>query len=345
MKRHTLSNYLNSLVETKVVGGMVLAIVTKESRELFFVGNSDENNKVSTDSIYDLASVSKVVGTLSGILKLIEEERISLDTKVKAVLPRYNYDSTIKDLLTHQSGLPADDKAYRNTNNRDEFIDFLYDVKLEYQPNSKVIYSDFGFNLLGLIIEHFKGDINDYLQEILFGPLLMHNTTYKPKTLKQDLIVPTEMHPERGLIKGEVMDGKAYKLNGLSGNAGMFSNINDLANYIMMLLNAGKLFDKQIFQASTIKQLTKSFTKGLDINRTLGYGLKDASFAQGSLSSEQIIYHTGFSGPMILVDFEHEFGIIHLTNRTYPSRSNQKILSERNTLIDNVYKYVLASKD
>ncbi|HZJ86285.1 MAG TPA: serine hydrolase, partial [Erysipelotrichaceae bacterium] len=82
MDRHTLYNYLNKLVDNNVVGGMTLAVITKESRELFFVGKSDEENYVSVDSIYDLASVSKVIGTLSGILKLIEEGLITLDTKV-----------------------------------------------------------------------------------------------------------------------------------------------------------------------------------------------------------------------------------------------------------------------
>lgn len=341
MDRHTLYNYLNKLVDNNVVGGMTLAVITKESRELFFVGKSDEENYVSVDSIYDLASVSKVIGTLSGILKLIEEGLITLDTKVSDILLDYKHDSTMLDLLIHSSGLPADDKDYRNTKTRDEFKNFVYNLELEYLPNTKVVYSDFGFNLLGFIIEHFKGDIDDYLNEVLFLPLKMYNTTYKPQNLNQDLIVPTENHITRGLIKGEVMDGKAFVLDGLSGNAGLFSNINDLANYAQMILNRGKLFNKEIFKQSTIDLLLNNYTKNLDINRTIGYALNDDFFAQGKLSSDQIIYHTGFSGPMILIDFKHDFSIIHLTNRTYPNRDNTKILDERNTLIDNIYTYLL----
>ncbi len=344
MNNSDLYNYLNSLCEDKIVNGSVLAIVTKWSRELFFVGNADENTKVSIDNIYDLASVSKVIGTTSGIIKLIEEGLISLDTKVSDILNRYKYDSTILDLLTHQSGLPADDKNYKKSSNRDEYIDFVYNVKLEYTPNTKVVYSDFGFNLLGFIIEELKGDIEEYLSEVLFKPLKMHNSTYKPNKLNQDLIVATEKNEERGLIKGVVMDGKAYLLDGLSGNAGLFSNVNDLSNYVMMILNDGYMFDNQVFKEETINLLKTSYTEGLDINRTIGFGKKDKSFAQGTLSGDNIIYHTGFSGPMVLVDFENEIGIIHLTNRTYPKRDNIKILTERNTLIDNVYKYLKLDK-
>ncbi len=340
MNQSTLYKYMTQVIEDDIVIGMVSAIVTKESRELFFVGESEENVKATTDTIYDLASVSKVVGTTSAILKLLEEGLISLDTKVKDVLPKYKYDSTILDLLTHQSGLPADDKAYRDTVDRETFIEFLYQIELTYEPNSMVEYSDFGFNLLGLIIEHFKGDINDYLQKILFKPLMMHSTTYLPQTLDQDLIAPTEIHPDRGLIKGEVMDGKAHKLKGLSGNAGLFSNINDLSNFVQMLLNGGTYLGHEILKKETVDLLKNNYTEGLNIRRTLGYGLRDDFFAQGSLSSDQIIYHTGFSGPMILIDFKKEVAIINLVNRTYPSRSNQNILTERNTLIDNIYKYL-----
>lgn len=340
MNRNDLYNYMQDLVDNDVVIGMVSSIITKESRELFFVGESQENHSTSIETIYDLASVSKVVGTTSAILKLLEEGHFQLDTKVKKILSDYKHESTIMDLLTHQSGLPADDKDYRNATSRDEYIAFLYNLELVYPRNSQVLYSDFGFNLLGLIIEHYKGSIEDYLSDFLFKPLRMLSTTYVPSKLNQELIAPSEMHASRGLIKGQVMDGKAYLLDGLSGNAGLFSNINDLSNFALMLLNNGSLFNHRIFKEETVELLKSSFTNGLNIQRTLGYGLKDPAFSQGSLTSDQIIYHTGFSGPMLLIDFKKELAIINLCNRTYPSRDNVKILKERNVLIDNIIKYI-----
>ena len=327
-------DFINQLIDDKAVIGMVCSIITKESRELFFVGESEENKAATLNTIYDLASVSKVVGTLSAILKLIEEGYFTLDTKVKDILVDYKYDSTVLDLLLHQSGLPADDKDYRNSS---DYRKFVYDLELTYEPRSKVEYSDFGYNLLGFIIEHYKGNINDYLSEILFKPLEMLNTTYLPNTLNQDLIAPSEIHATRGKILGEVMDGKAHMLNGLSGNAGLFSNINDLSNYLLMLLNNGSLFNQEIFKSETINLLKKSFTKSLNIDRTLGYIISDERF---DFDSERLIYHTGFSGPMILVDFKHEFAVAILCNRTYPDRSNTKIIEERFKLVNLIYDYL-----
>ena len=104
-----------------------------------------------------------------------------------------------------------------------------------------------------------------------------------------------------------------------------------------MLLNNGSLFNQEIFKSETINLLKKSFTKSLNIDRTLGYIISDERF---DFDSEKLIYHTGFSGPMILVDFKHEFAVAILCNRTYPSRDNVKILKERNVLIDNIIKYI-----
>lgn len=327
-------DFMNQLIDDKAVIGMVCSIITKESRELFFVGESEEDRAATINTIYDLASVSKVVGTLSGILKLLEDGYFTLDTKVKDILIDYKYDSTILDLLLHQSGLPADDKTYRDS---EDYRAFVFNLELTYEPRSKVEYSDFGYNLLGFIIEHYKGDINNYLNEILFSPLEMLSTSYLPKTLNQDLIAPSEMHITRGKIKGEVMDGKAFMLNGLSGNAGLFSNINDLSNYLLMLLNNGVLFNKQIFKEETINLLKESLTSSLNIDRTLGYIISDKRF---NFDSDQLIYHTGFSGPMILVDFKHEFAVAILCNRAYPDSSNTKIIEERFKLVNKVYEYL-----
>lgn len=335
-----LYTYLESIINDNILPGIVISIVRKNSREIFFTGKIDKENAVSAETIYDLASVTKVVGTTTAILRLIEDGYFNLNTKIKDLLPRYKHNSTVEDFLTHQSGLPADDKEYRNCKNKEEFIDFIYKLDLVYIPNEKVVYSDFGFNLLGLIIEKFKGNIDEYLQNTVFKPLQMVSTSYYPKSLNQELIAPTELHPDRGLIKAEVMDGKAFLLAGLSGNAGMFSNVNDLSNFTSMILNNGEFLSQKILNPETVILLKKSYTDNLDVNRTLGWAKKDDSFSQGSLSGNNIIYHTGFSGPMMLIDFDNEIGIVCLTNRTFPSRNEKRIIEERNTLIDNIYKYL-----
>lgn len=316
--------------EGKLPGG-TFGVVTLDSEEYDYYGYMQivpEKRNNNIDTLYDMASCTKVVATTTMILKMIEDGIIGLEDNVKKHLHEFPYDSiTIKHLLTHTSGLPGDDKRYKQCNGKEELVRFMYTLPLHNTPGKVVEYSDFGYITLGLIIEKYKGNLEDYANELIFKPLGMNNTMYNPylKGRKDDCAC-AELTDERGLIQGVVHDGKAYCLNGLSGNAGLFSCVKDLGKFVKMILNDGN----PILKKQTIDLLKKNYTDGLNLSRTLGWIYSDKTTSCGDQISDCCLYHTGFSGTSIYIDFVNKLGIILLINRVHPTRSDsESILNAR----------------
>ena len=314
--------------ENKIPGGS-FAYITLDKQEYGSYGYAQiypykkENN---IDTLYDMASCSKVISTTTMILKLLEDGIINLEDKVNIHLKDFNYNNvTIKHLLTHTSGMPNDDKRYKECKNKDELVNFIYSLKLNNKPGTFVEYSDINFILLGLIIEKYKGSLEDYANELIFKPLGMDNTMYNPitKNRKNDCAC-TEITKTRGIIQGEVHDGKAYILNGISGNAGLFSNIKDIGKFVLMMLNDGK----PILKKETIDLLKQCYTKELNLTRTLGWMFADKSASCGDKISKISLYHTGFSGTSIYIDYVNKIGIVLLTNSIHPTRANIETIIE-----------------
>lgn len=316
-----ITEYLNKIVLEKRIPGISVALIDDKAT-FFNAGYTDYQNiiKVTENTLYDLASLTKVVSTTTLILKLIEDNYFELDTKVKDIIPGFKYDNvSILNLLTHTSGLPADDKNYKNCNSKEQMWSFTLQEELIFEPSSKVEYSDFNYIILGKIIEKYKNSIEEYANEIIFKPLGMNDTIYNPilKNRKQDC-APTEVTIERGIIQGEVHDGKAFKLNGLSGNAGLFSCSKDLSKFVRMMLdNNGSILKKE-----TINKLKQSYTNSLNLSRTIGWFYNDPSTPVYGISSSNALWHTGFAGGSILIDFDNNKGVVILTNRVHPSRNN-----------------------
>ncbi len=293
--------------------------------------------------IFDLASLSKVTTTLMLILKLIENQELCLNTKVKDVLKDFPYtDMTIKHLLIHTSGYPADDKAYKLCKNKKEMYEFIKKLDLLQPLDTKVIYSCFNYLLLGFIIEELKGSMADYASKVLYKPLQMVDTGYQPiaKGLR-DRCVATELTDQRGLIKGEVHDGKAYIVGEVAGNAGVFSTMEDLSHLAMMLLNDGQYQKQQYYQKDTISLLKQSYTDNLNERRSLGWFFADPYCQFTSKTTNDCLYHTGFTGTSMYVDFDRNCAIIILTNRVHPTRENSNILKIR----QEIHSQILNSLD
>ena len=319
----------------KIPGG-TFGIVSPDSEEYGYYGYSQlvpEMKLNNIDTLYDLASCTKVVATTTMILKLLEDNIIALDDNVQKHLSDFPYNNiTIKHLLTHTSGLPADDKRYKLCKSKEEFVKFMYSLSLNNEPGKTVEYSDFGFITLGLIIEKYKGNIETYANELIFKPLGMDSTMYNPclKGRTQDCAC-TEVTESRGVIQGQVHDGKAYILNGLSGNAGLFSCVKDLGKFVKMMLNDGY----PILKKETIDLLKKAYTNNLNEPRTLGWMFADKTSSCGDKVSDISLYHTGFSGTSIYIDYVKSLGIILLTNRVHPSRDNLETITNIRKQIHN----------
>lgn len=308
---------LRKAIFQKATPGISYAIVGKDEEESHYLGflNYDKKEIVQPNLLYDLASLTKVVGVTTRILQLLDQGKVNLEDKISLYLADLSYPGIkVKNLLLHNSGLPADLNNIYSYKNEHDVLTAIKNVSLEYPTGTKMVYSDLNFILLGLIIEIIdQMPLDLSLTKYVFRPLGMKSTGFNPqRPLKR--FVPTEFNKERGLIRGQVHDETAYQLGGVSGNAGLFSSLEDLEKFCKMYLNKGfEIYNKrQIIPANQIENLFKYNFCG----RTLGW----ARWAE----NKKFIWHTGFTGTSIGLDLERKRAFICLTNRVCPTRRNQK---------------------
>ncbi len=342
-KLDSVENYMQKVVEKQVVSGLSVGVINKGKMELLFAGKTcfDENGMpVNENTLFDIASLTKVVSTTTLILQLIEMGHFSLKTPLCELLPDFKFpDVNIQQILTHSSGIVHDDKTYRKLHTKEELRTLIMGENLEYKPGTKVVYSDLAFILMGFLVEKYLGDLDKVATQSIFEPLQMTHTCYCPleEGYEKDQIMATEMQSEtRGLIQGEVHDGKAHLLQGKSGNAGIFSTAEDLLKFATMLMEP----TSDVLSCSTKKLLHKSYTKNLGINRTLGWLKNDETCSFGDYASTDCLFHTGFTGTSIYVDFEREVAIVLLTNAVHPKRENPYISRIRHVMHNLILKEI-----
>ncbi len=335
--------YIQKCVEENKIPGASFAYVTKDGFITDYVGYKQvQPNKIPLEegTIYDMASCTKVVCTTTLILKLMEEGYFNLKTKVNTILPDFPFEEiTVEHLLTHTSGMIPDDKNYRKCTSKEEMYAFVRSLPLVYKTGTDLQYSDFGYIALGEIIEQCKGDLEGYAKEVLFTPLGMKHTMFNAKEKGYlDQCVSEEIQDDRGgVIVGEAHDGKAFRMGGVSGNAGLFSTVEDISKFVQMLLNDGA----NVLSPATIKLLQTYRTEGMNTRRTLGWIADDPSASDGDYYSKTCLYHTGFTGTSVYVDFERQCGIVLLINAVHPKRGNpytQEIRNNFHNIVLSEYK-------
>ncbi|HJP83204.1 MAG TPA: serine hydrolase domain-containing protein [Fimbriimonadaceae bacterium] len=324
-----------------------------------------ESKSTELDTVWDLASVSKVVGTTSGAMILYDEGKLDFDRPVAEIIPEFGQNGksaiTLRNLLLHNSGLIAF-RAYQKTcTTPEEVIAAIYAEKLINPIGAKMVYSDLGMITFGKLIETVSGrSFTAFLNERVFQPLKMSDTLYTPVTQIRRRCAPTEgiedwranLRKQRGLdtpevrelekqpdgsswITGEVHDPNAMVLAGVAGHAGLFSTVDDLCRFMAMMLNKGN----GLFRPSTIELFTRrqndssSRALGWDTNRN-----HDAS--AGDLFSEASFGHTGYTGTCVWGDFENETFAVLLTNRVNPTSDNTKIVRWRAKFHDAAFRAI-----
>ena len=287
---------------------------------------SDVSGAVDPDrTIYDVASLSKVIGTTTAVMVLYDEKKIDLDAPVFRYLPAFSGglkdEVTVRELLTHRSGLPAGRDLWRRARSPQEARDMVLDTPLEYRPNSAYIYSDLGADILGMIVEEISGQRLDiFLSNRVFGPLGMHDTFYRPADSLRYRIAPTELTPPRGYpLRGEVHDENAYALGGIAGHAGLFSTAADLSIFAQMMLNGGTYDGVQVISDSTVSLFTRR-TAG---HRALGWDTADGDYGSGKYLTERAYGHTGYTGTSIWIDPDREMFVVLLTNRVHAAKAQR----------------------
>ena len=286
---------------------------------------------VPTDrTLWDLASLTKVVGMTSAMMQLVEQGKVDLDAPVQRYLPEWqgpNKDKvTVRDLITHRSGLPAFKTFYKLNLSPDSTLRLFFNTPLDTLPGVRMVYSDIGAILLGKIVERVSGETLDkYLPEHVFRPLGMLDTQYRPDSSLLSRIAPTERDPWRGrLVHGEVHDENAYALGGVSGHAGLFSTAHDLSRLAQAYLNGGAFDGARFAKASTIRQFT-TVEDSTFSSRALGWDTPSERSSAGHFIKRPAFGHTGFTGTSFWVAPQHDLYVILLTNRVNPTRERNGI--------------------
>jgi len=338
-------NGLNELIQEAIDDGAMpganYCLVSDYGVEFNSLGKKalvPEVEENDIDTLYDMASCSKVISTTTCIFKLLEQGKLRLYDSVKTYVPRFRYPNiTIWDLMTHSSGLPADVIRSNRIKSREEALDKIFDSVLTYEKNTKIVYSDIGFILLGLVIESVsKMKLEEYAEKYVFGPLEMTSTGYNPSDIKR--CAPTEIRKDEvydGVLRGKVHDEKGYILGGVAGHAGLFSTVKDLSHFIQMILNGGVYNGKRILSQASIDLMFTPQVRmingvSLDYNqRGLGWIVKGDFCSAGDLASPETIYQTGYTGTNIFIDRINRVGFTMLTNRVHPTRENVKVIPFR----------------
>jgi CubicO group peptidase (beta-lactamase class C family) len=297
--------------------------------------------KLDCHLVYDVASLTKVIVTTTLVMKLVEDKRLNLDSKVSTILRDFKHkEITIEDLLIHASGLPADIVNAKQLKSEKEVFEYIYKLDLSYPTGSQIVYSDIGFILLGKVIETLDQKSLDHIaQKEIFEPLQMLNSTFYPR---KNITAPTELRNDRvfqGLLQGQVHDEKAFALNGIAGHAGLFSTAPDIAKFILAILR-----NEFVLNVNTVELLFKSIIQFKDakqnlIIRAYGYDKPTKNSSAGQYSNfEQTILHTGFTGCNLWIDRKKGIGFVMLSNAVHPTRANKGIISYRHEVANIIYE-------
>lgn len=304
---------------------------------------------VTDTTVYDLASLTKVIGLTTAAMLLVDEGKLDLDRPVAQYVPTFKGPMKdrvlVRHLLTHTSGLPAWVGMHLLTPDRAGALAFIDTVSLEAPPGERYVYSDLGAITMARVVEAVTGEpLDRFLAQRVFVPLGMRLTRFRPPAEWLPFIAPTEFDPSwRGrLVHGGVHDENAAHLGGVSGHAGLFSTAPDLARFAFWLLDAWHDRLEPGAPVSLSAAVARSFTARQPgpegSTRALGWDTPSlgGGGSSGSMLSPESFGHTGFTGTSIWIDPPRDLVIMLLTNRVHPTRENRAILRVRPVVADSV---------
>jgi CubicO group peptidase (beta-lactamase class C family) len=294
-------------------------------------------------SLWDLASVSKVVGTTTAAAVLVDEGRLNLDAPVSTYVPEFvgggKDQVTVRMLLDHTSGLPPYAPLYREASNIPEALKKLFLVPLSRQPGTSPLYSDLNAMLAGLVVEKVAGEgLDAFADSAVFRPLGMLTTRYRPAASDRTHVVPTSMYRGRP-VAGIVNDQNAQVLGGVAGHAGLFSTGTDLARFAQGWLRDSTRASAPWLAATT---LARFFERTAESGtRALGWDTPPvhsdtAISAYGHCATASTIGHTGWTGTVLWLDRSQDLFVIFLTNRSYAPRTPKQSFAQLKLVRSNV---------
>jgi CubicO group peptidase (beta-lactamase class C family) len=273
-------------------------------------------------TMYDLASLTKVVATSAAAMVLYDRGKLKLDAPVSRYLPEFRGGDksrvTVRDLLTHRSGLPAG-RDLRSAHNARQARALILSTSLEAPPNTRTEYSDVGADVMGFVIEAISGErLDQFVSRNVYKKLGLRNTMFLPSRDRRPRIAPTENFPPRGYpLRGEVHDEAAYALGGVAGHAGLFATASDLAVFAQMMLNGGKYNGVRIVSDTTVARFTER-TAGA---RALGWDMCIGGGSCGFHLGPRSYGHTGYTGTSLWIDPDQQVFVIVLSNWVHAAPS------------------------
>ena len=306
--------------------------------------------EVTPETIFDLASVSKVVATTTMAALLYERGLLDLEMLLTSVVSEFAGDDPRRDevtlhmLLAHSSGLPAYEKMFLRAESRDALLAAAAAVPLVHDQGTHAEYSDVGFILLGQALERLADDsLDHFAQHEIFGPLGLAHTTFTPPHAWRNQIAPTanDQYFRHRLIQGEVQDENASVMGGVAGHAGVFSTAHDLAAFAtaMMVTGPGSREEsdtRRLLRPETLALFTRRESSPDGTSRALGWDTPSQPSQSGRHLSPGSYGHLGYTGTSLWIDPARELSIVLLTNRTWPDCANQAIKEIRPRVHDAI---------
>jgi CubicO group peptidase (beta-lactamase class C family) len=342
---------LDSAIDAGAAPGAVLAVSVHGERDIYATGviGVGETAKPTGQTLYDMASLTKVIALTTLSMMAVNDHRLDLDLPVVHYLPEFANGKgakdkvTVRDLLLHDSGLPADRPLYLQTSDRESAIALTLRTDLDTLPGTRMLYSDLGAITLTAIIEKlYHTRIDKLFADRVAGPLGLKRMMYLPPKALLPEIAPTEDDPWRKrLIRGEVHDENASRMDGVSGHAGLFSDAEDLLRFGEWALAGargekvkGKLQPPEEFATWTIRQ-----NHPVGSSRGIGWDTPSGPLSSaGTIMSAHSFGHTGFTGTSIWVDVDRDIVVVLLTNRVNPVRTTPAFGMIRSVVADAVLR-------
>lgn len=349
--------HAGKLIAVKAFGNLVYEESPKLAPPLTSSLRQGGKSELIPATLFDIASVTKVVSTTTMAMILYERGLFELDAPVTGVIPEFlaaaeadlrRRDVTFRMLLAHSSGLPAYEKLFLRAHTREKLLQAAFATPLHADPGTHAEYSDIGFILLGIALERLAEEsLDSFCRREIFGPLAMPDTTFNPPVGMRDKIPPTADEREKfrqRIIQGEVQDENAFVLGGVAGHAGLFSTAEDLARFAHLILECGAgapargTYTPKLLRRETIELFTRRETLPQGTSRALGWDTPSSPSQSGKYFGPRSYGHLGYTGTSLWIDPDRQFSITLLTNRTWPDCSNQAIKQVRPAFHDAIIK-------
>ncbi|MEO5825841.1 MAG: serine hydrolase domain-containing protein [Gemmatimonadales bacterium] len=341
---------VDSAVTAGAFPGAVLAVSIRGERYIYGTGRlaQDDATRPDGQAVYDMASLTKVVALTTLAMMAVDDGRLDLDAPVVRYLPRFAAGRgakdrvTVRDLLLHDSGMPAHRPLWLQARGRSGAIHVALISDLDTVPGSRMVYSDLGAITLATILESlYAKRIDKLFAERVAGPLGLARTRYLPPASWRSVIAPTEQDPWRGrMLRGEVHDENASRLDGASGHAGLFSDAEDVLRFSewAMAGSKGETVDGAPRPPKGFATWTLRQDHPAGSSRGLGWDTPSGISSSGTIMSERSFGHTGFTGTSIWVDPTRDVVIVLLTNRVHPTRNTPQFGQIRGVVADAVMR-------